>query len=825
MKLFRLSKILGTVICSAAVVFLGTHWKYLTLLIPQPVHAVVGQLNVYGGNGATYSGMLNVNSGSIYANSGTTDTVFNGNAAGNTTSSLIGPGGYWAIRTDTGYKFNLDVYNAGSPLTALTVGQNGYLGIKSAAPAEALQVNGSIRIPAATATDNNSPALKLNSGDDFLDNGVYLNQYAYGFHTNAQSGAAAPYISGWGGIDFYTGGAQKMTISQGGYVGVGTATPGDKLNISQTWFDNSSTDFGGGLRLTGNAPTLSFYDTDNTNNKWMIHNNGETLNFYRRPNGGSWDQMAYYDGSGNMIFNHAIGVGVSPTHIMDVSGNVAAKIPVFQVVNTNPATSGNDPWAIAGIADNYKDMGVGVYGQGGYQGVLGVANRNADWKMGVGAQASSTDLLGVNYGVQANASGANTNYGVYGSATGGNTNYGVYAYGTTYDLYTGGSKSYISGMLGIGLAPSYQVDVCGGTVNATYHRLNGSANFFGTGPGDGADKNTYNVNIRTWYGVGISNDCCGLVQPRAALWFNARTGAGYAAAGWNANQGDLAEWLNKDPAETLIPGSVVELSAQSDRVTAAGTPYSTKLVGIVTTKPGLSMGGDEEMASDTGKVQVGVTGRLPVIVVSRDAHIDPGTPITVSDIKGVAMKATVPGTIVGKTMQSTEHWNETNCPTVPSAAAIVWPKDDPEYLHPKQYTNPDGTKGVWQPGNGYSKDNLAKPCYRLPDGRYIGKLMAYAGVIYTDPLTTRLADQIILDTKNGQDAAVIDRQTGTPIDRIGAFAGMTVAKIQAGFIDTKRLVVDGVDVITSVRALEKRVADQQREIDNLKAELNSRTDK
>ena len=48
-----------------------------------------------------------------------------------------------------------------------------------------------------------------------------------------------------------------------------------------------------------------------------------------------------------------------------------------------------------------------------------------------------------------------------------------------------------------------------------------------------------------------------------------------------------------------------------------------------------------------------------------------------------------------------------SCPIIPSIDSIVWPKDDGK--------------------------NSLKPCFRLPDGTYVGKVMVAVNVSWYDP--------------------------------------------------------------------------------------------
>ena len=68
-----------------------------------------------------------INGYGYYSGAASTNTVFNGNPGDN--ANYIGVGGYWGIRTAVDNSFNVDVYNSGSPVTALTISQTGNLNI------------------------------------------------------------------------------------------------------------------------------------------------------------------------------------------------------------------------------------------------------------------------------------------------------------------------------------------------------------------------------------------------------------------------------------------------------------------------------------------------------------------------------------------------------------------------------------------------------------------------------------------------------------------------------------------------------------------------
>lgn len=105
------------------------------------------------------------------------------------------------------------------------------VGINTNNPGVALEVVGSIKIPAANGTDNSSPGLIYAVGDDFLYNSSYLNHYGFGFHDPTAGCCVGTYVSGYSGIDLFTGGTQRMTLLEGGNIGIGTGSPSSLFSV------------------------------------------------------------------------------------------------------------------------------------------------------------------------------------------------------------------------------------------------------------------------------------------------------------------------------------------------------------------------------------------------------------------------------------------------------------------------------------------------------------------------------------------------------------------------------------------------------------------
>lgn len=100
-------------------------------------------------NGASL-GQLGVN-GSVHANPAETDTVFSG-TVGTANAAFIGPNGYWALRGATNHSFNLDVFNAGSPIAALSIAQNGQATFASSVALGGTLSKGGVQVVGARRT-------------------------------------------------------------------------------------------------------------------------------------------------------------------------------------------------------------------------------------------------------------------------------------------------------------------------------------------------------------------------------------------------------------------------------------------------------------------------------------------------------------------------------------------------------------------------------------------------------------------------------------------------------------------------------------------------
>jgi hypothetical protein len=126
----------------------------------------------------------------------------------------------------------------------------------------------------------------------------------------------------------------------------------------------------------------------------------------------------------------------------------------------------------------------------------------------------------------------------------------------------------------------------------------------------------------------------------------------------NAKYQDVAEWVPS--TQKLSAGTVVVLdTARDNHVLASKGAYDTRVAGVVSAQPGLTLGEGGE-----GKVLVATTGRVRVRVDATRAPVRIGDLIVTGEAEGVAMKSEPvllggvqihrPGTIVGKALEPLE---------------------------------------------------------------------------------------------------------------------------------------------------------------------------
>jgi hypothetical protein len=120
-----------------------------------------------------------------------------------------------------------------------------------------------------------------------------------------------------------------------------------------------------------------------------------------------------------------------------------------------------------------------------------------------------------------------------------------------------------------------------------------------------------------------------------------RAGKGIFTGGTQTGGADVAEAMAVEGRTSAYePGDVLVISTRSDRtVEKAGEPYSTRVIGVYATKPGvlLTERGVDESLEDL--VPVGVIGVIPTKVSAENGPIRRGDLLVSARTPGYAMRA------------------------------------------------------------------------------------------------------------------------------------------------------------------------------------------
>lgn len=119
---------------------------------------------------------------------------------------------------------------------------------------------------------------------------------------------------------------------------------------------------------------------------------------------------------------------------------------------------------------------------------------------------------------------------------------------------------------------------------------------------------------------------------------------------------DFAEALPARRGAVLAPGDVLAMTDDGAAVEKAAMPYSARLVGVYSTRPGvLGADKDGETRVDPDDVPVAIMGIVPTKVTADEHAIAVGDMLVASAQPGYAMKGTdrsrMPGATVGKALE------------------------------------------------------------------------------------------------------------------------------------------------------------------------------
>ncbi len=197
---------------------------------------------------------------------------------------------------------------------------------------------------------------------------------------------------------------------------------------------------------------------------------------------------------------------------------------------------------------------------------------------------------------------------------------------------------------------------------------------------------------------------------------------------------DLAEnYPSKD--SSMEAGDIVVIDqSNTEYVKKSEGQYQPSLVGVISTKPGILLGGfgDEmDRFGNDKKYPIALAGRIPTKVSTINGPIKRGDYLTSSPIPGVAMKATRAGQIVAKALED--------------------------------YTNAD------------------------PNA--VGKIVTFVNVTYSDPeIQIAQSGNLNITGDTSDFKAWVD---GQEVKGKAAYMDAAIASVQAGFISVRKIIVTG----------------------------------
>jgi len=326
--------------------------------------------------------------------------------------------------------------------------------------------------------------------------------------------------------------------------------------------------------------------------------------------------------------------------------NAAATVP--SVIAACSGTCATPIGAIYGSSTNYN----GVYGttaSSSSAGVYGASTGSGTGTVGYSASGTGVYGIGASYGVQ----GTSTySHGVYGATT--SAGYaGVYGSGSSYGVWGGTSSGY--GVYGTSNSGNAGLFATGAITpqhtNASLQVESGST--LGEGASISIDNsaNTSAVLKLQLTAAAMSNNF--LVCSN-----NGVQKCHIDSQGTYSTGSDFAEAVPARPSAIAYePGDVLVISAAGRSVERTKRPYSRRVMGVYSTRPGVlgAEKGGGITRVDAGDVPVAVIGIVPTKVSTENGPVAAGDLLVTSSLPGYAMKGTdwdrMHGAVVGKALE------------------------------------------------------------------------------------------------------------------------------------------------------------------------------
>lgn len=480
--------------------------------------------------------------------------------------------------------------------------------------------------------------------------------------------------------------AERLRIAAGGNIGIGTATPSyrfDVVSASQYVARFKKTDnTNGGILIEAAAgfnPNVTL--AVNGTNKWYLVNNAT-----------SSDSLQFWETAGNfprftVTQAGTVGIGTgtpSASYKLDVQGgtiNTSGGLCIAGDCKTSWAGIGGSQWnngASSSINYGTGNVGIGtttptqplevngaalintIYGSSAASGVLALQSTSSATKgtINIGVDQTTTTSIGQS-GTTGNKLLVATDRLIV-------NNGGVRVNGATDHGDLSITKLNIVNSDALQFRTTSPNITSNGSLLFTVQNVGGDNVKFNVQ--NNAVSNAFVIDTNSASPARIL-DVRNLGASQFAVLGNGNVGIGTTApnnklhvagsitvdGNINAKYQDVAEWV--DSSQELMAGTVVVLdSSRSNQVLASTQSYDSRVAGVISLRPGLTLGEAGE-----GRVLVATTGRVKVKVDATNGPIQIGDLLVTSDKEGVAMKSMPieiggvkihrPGTLIGKALE------------------------------------------------------------------------------------------------------------------------------------------------------------------------------